>query len=236
VDVVGRPAHEPSAAADRANRHTMDRSAAKFLFFRFLVYAALIAGTFEWMVIAVRTHDVHWLMRDDGPIEVTQLLAALFTGVLFFMLSRERPRSSDLLQLFSSLSLIACARELDNFTLELGSRDAYKWMALVPLAWSASIMLRARGRLLDQLAVFSQTSGFSMLLAGFLVVVVYSQLLGQKALWMAVLPLDIYRPVKELVEESSELLGYLLMLFGAAEAAVEEDLAGAAGEDVASRA
>jgi hypothetical protein len=214
----------------------MDRSAAKFLFLRFLVYAALIAGTFEWMVVAVRTHDVHWLMRDDGPIEITQLLAALFTALLFFMLSRERPRSADLLRFLSSLSLIACARELDNFTLELGSRDAYKWMAMVPLAWTATILVRARGRLLDQLAAFSQTPGFSMLLAGFLVVVVYSQLLGQKALWMAVLPLDVYRPVKELVEESSELLGYLLMLFGAAEVAVEDDLTGEVTEDVADRA
>ncbi len=201
----------------------MERSAAISLFLRFLVYAALIAGTFEWMVVAVRSHDIHWLMRDDGPVEITQLLAALFTAVLFFMLSRERASSRELLRLLSALSLIACARELDNLTLELGSRDAYKYMAAFPLVWALSIMARARGRLLDQLAVFSQTSGFSLLLAGFLIVVVYAQILGQKALWMAVLSADTYRPIKELVEESSELLGYLLMLFGAAEVAVSDD-------------
>ncbi len=200
----------------------MERSAAKYLFLRFLIYAALIAGTFEWLVVAAGSHDVHWLMRDDGPVEIAQLLAALFTALLFFLLSRERPRSADLLRFFSALSLIACARELDNFTLQLGSRDGYKWMAMVPLAWAVSVMVSARGRLLEQLAVFSRTSGFSLLLAGFLVVVVYSQILGQKVLWMAVLDVDTYRPVKELVEESSELLGYLLMLFGAAEAAAAD--------------
>lgn len=201
----------------------MERSAAKYLFLRFLIYAALIAGTFEWMVLSVRSHDLHWLMRDDGPVEITQFLAALFTALLFFLLSRERSNFRELLQLFSSLSLIACARELDNFTLELGSRDAYKYMAMVPLAWTVSVIARARGRLLDQLAVFSQTSGFSLLLAGFLIVVVYSQIFGQKVLWMSVLSADIYRPIKELAEESSELLGYLLMLFGAAEVAVSDD-------------
>ena len=200
----------------------MEHSAAKYLFLRFLVYAALIAGTFEWLVVATRSHGVHWLVRDDGPVEITQFLAALFTALLFWLLSRERPRSAALLRFFSALSLVACARELDNFTLELGSRDAYKWIAMVPLAWALSQVFRARGRLLDQLAVFSRTSGFSLLLAGFLVVVVYSQLLGQKALWLAVLDPDVYRPVKDLVEESSELLGYLLMLFGAAEATVDE--------------
>ena len=201
----------------------MERSAAKYLFLRFLVYAALIAGTFQWMVVAVRTHDLHWLMRDDGPVEIAQLLAALATAILLYLLSRERPASREILSLLSSLSLIACARELDNFTLELGSRDAYKYIAMAPLAWSLAIIARARGRLLDQLAVFSHSSGFSLLLAGFLVVVVYSQIFGQKALWMSVLSPDIYRPIKELAEESSELLGYLLMLFGAAEAAVADD-------------
>lgn len=200
----------------------MDHSAAKSLFLRFLVYAALIAGTYEWIVIAVGRRGATWLVRDDGPVEITQLLAALFTAVLFWMLSRERPRAADLLRFFAALSLIACARELDNFTLELGSRDAYKWMAAVPVAWAAWTVARARGRLLDQLAAFSHTSSFSLLLAGFLVVTVYSQILGQKVLWMAMLDEGVYRPVKTLVEESSELLGYLLMLFGAAEATVTE--------------
>lgn len=198
----------------------MRHSAATFLLVRFFVYASLIAGAFEWMVVAVRTHDAHWLMRDDGPVEVAQLLAALFTGLLYALLSRESARSADLFRFLSALSLAACARELDNFTLELGSRAGYLVLALLPVVWGISVAARARGRLFDQLSAFSRTSGFSLSLAGFLIVVVYAQILGQKALWMAVLSPDVYRPVKEIVEESSELLGYLLMLFGAAEAAV----------------
>jgi len=200
----------------------MEHAAAKALILRFLIYAALIAGTFEWLVIAVHSRGALWVCRDDGPVEITQFLAALATAVLFWMLSRERAHQRDILRVFSALSLIACARELDNFTLELGSRNAYKLLAMAPLVWGASVALRARGRLLDQAAAFSRTSSFSLLLAGFLVVVVYSQLLGQKALWLSVLSADTYRPVKDLVEESSELLGYLLMLFGAAEAAVAD--------------
>lgn len=203
----------------------MGYSAAKYLFLRFLIYAALIAGTFEWIVIAVGSRGAPWLVRDDGPLEMTQLLAALVTAGLFWLLSRERPGSAELLKFFASLSLIACARELDNFTLELGSRDAYKWIAAVPLVWSLSLIARARQRLLAQLEAFARTPGFSLLLAGFLVVVVYSQILGQKQLWLAVLDPEIYRPVKDLVEESSELLGYLLMLFGAAETAAGDDRA-----------
>jgi hypothetical protein len=200
----------------------MDYPAARSLFLRFFVYAALIAGTFEWIVIVVQSKGSKWLVRDDGPLEIAQFLAALCTGLLFWLLSRERPRSAELLRFFAALSLIACARELDNFTLERGSRDAYKYIAMVPLGWALWQLGSARMRLFDQAASFSRTSGFSLLLAGFLVVVVYSQILGQKELWMAVLDPSIYRPVKDLVEESSEMLGYLLMLFGAAETAVSE--------------
>jgi hypothetical protein len=210
----------PRRGAGRRSR--MERNAAFFLILRFLVYAALVAGTFEWMVMAVHTHDLHWLMRDDGPVEMTQLAAALLTAILFFLLSRRSPRSADLLRFFSALSLIACARELDNFSLEMGSRPAYIFVAMLPLGWALATLWQARRTIFGQLVAFSRTSAFALLLAGFLIVVVFAQILGQKALWMTVLPIDIYRPVKELVEESCELLGYLLMLFGAAEAAVED--------------
>jgi hypothetical protein len=189
---------------------------------RFFVYAALVAGTFEWIVVAVGRHGAHWVFRDDGPVEITQFLTALCAAALFWLLARERPRSADLLRLLSALALIACARELDNFTLELGSRNAYKLMAAVPVAWAVSVAVRARARLFDQVEEFSRTPGFALLLAGFLIVVVYAQLVGQKALWMAVLDVDVYRPIKEMVEESSELLGYLLILFGAAETAAAD--------------
>ncbi len=199
---------------------TMDYSAARSLLLRFLVYAALIAGTFEWIVLTVESRGSKWLVHDDGPLEIAQFLAALCTALLFWLLSRERRASAELLRFFAALSLIACARELDNFTLERGSREAYVYIAMLPLGWALWQVASARLRLVDQAASFARTSGFSLLLAGFLVVVVYSQILGQKELWMAVLDPSIYRPVKDLVEESSEMLGYLLMLFGAAETAV----------------
>ncbi|HEY2772891.1 MAG TPA: hypothetical protein VGK20_02435 [Candidatus Binatia bacterium] len=203
----------------------MDVSAvrpAAFLIIRFFIYAAIVALAFESIVTGARTHDLHWLMRDDGPVETAQLIAAFSTAAWFFVLSRRRPRYSLLFQFFSALSLIACARELDNVSLELGWRDGYVWVAMIPLAWALSVVVRGRERLFVQLATFSRSSSFALLLAGFLTVVVFAQIMGQKVLWLAVLDESIYRPIKELVEESSELLGYLLMLFGAAEAAADE--------------
>lgn len=200
----------------------MQRSSPAFLILRLAIYAALVAGTYEWMVLAASSRGAEWLVRDDGPVEITQFLASLATGNLFLLLSRERLRFAELFRFFAALSLIACARELDNLTLELGSRDAYKLIALPPLVWAVWILVRSRELLFEQLAVFSRTPGFSLLLAGFLVVTVYSQILGQKELWLAMLDADTYRPVKNLVEESSELLGYLLMLFGATETAADD--------------
>jgi hypothetical protein len=107
------------------------------------------------------------------------------------------------------------------------------FVAMLPVVWAAATIAKARARFLDQAIAFSHTPSFALLVAGFLVVVVYAQLIGQKALWMAVLAPDVYRPIKEIVEESSELLGYLLLFFGAVEAAVDDggrhDIQGSAG-------
>jgi hypothetical protein len=200
----------------------MGRSSTIFLFARLAFYAALLAGSFQWLVLAATSGEVSRFARDDGPLEIAQIVAAVFAATLFWLLSREREEVADLLRICTGLALVSVARELDNFTLELGSRHAYKLLAALPLGYALAVAWRARGRLLDQLAVFSRTPAFSLLLAGFLVIVVYSQILGQKELWIALLGIDDYRPVKDLVEESSELLGYLLLLFGAVEAAVSD--------------
>lgn len=197
----------------------MERSAASALLARLFGYAALAAGAFELLVrSAVSAGDVRWLVRDDGPLELGQLLAIVLTALLLFLLSRERPAMVELLRLLACLAMLAAMRELDNFTLELGWRSGYLWMGLPFSLYAVWMVASARGRLLDQIAVFVRSPAFALLAAGFFIVVIYAQLIGQKVLWISLLGPDAYRPAKDLIEESSEMLGYLLMVFGAAEA------------------
>ena len=174
---------------------------------------------FELLVRSIASPvDAHVLARDDGPIETGQLAALLLSGVLLFLLSRRRAQLVELLRLLACLAMLGVMRELDNFTLQLGWRTGYLWMGLPFALYAVWLVVTAKGRLLDQIAIFARSPAFALLAAGFFVIVIFAQLLGQKVLWIALLGPDAYRPVKDLIEESSELLGYLLVLFGACEA------------------
>ncbi|MBI5504710.1 MAG: hypothetical protein HY899_07895 [Deltaproteobacteria bacterium] len=197
----------------------MDRYSASALLVRLLVYASLAAGVFELLVrAAASSGDSRWLSRDDGPVELVQLAAIVAAAAALAALSRKAPRLSELLRLLACLAMLGAMRELDNLTLQFGWRSGYLWMGLPFALYAMSLLATTRGRLLDQLAVFVRSPAFALLAAGFFIIVIYAQLIGQKVLWIAVLGPDAYRPTKDLIEESSELLGYLLVVFGAAEA------------------
>jgi len=198
----------------------MDRSSAYALLARLLAYAAVAGCAFESIVRAAATSsgDTRWLSRDEGPIELGQLAAIVVTGVLLFLPARTTPRLAQLLRLLACLAMLGAMRELDNVFLQLGWRSGYLWVGLPFALYAAALVARTRGGLLGQIAIFARSPAFALLAAGFFVIVVYAQLIGQKALWIAVLGPDVYRPAKDLIEESSELLGYLLIVFGAAEA------------------
>lgn len=209
--------------AARARSASVDRSSAVVLVARLLVYAALGAGAFQMLVMAGSGGDIRWLVRDDGPLELAELVAIVLTAVLLFLLAREREHIASILRVMGAFALMAAARELDNLTLELGWRHAYKVLALPAAAYAAWLLVAKRSVLGRELITFARSPGFTLIATGFFVVVIYSQILGQKVLWQAVVGADAYRPVKDLVEEASELLGYLLIAFGAAEACLNGD-------------
>lgn len=190
---------------------------------RLFIYAALGAGAFQMLVMAGSGGDIRWLVRDDGPLELAELVAIVLTAALLFALARERERTGNILRLMAAFACIAAARELDNLTLELGWRHAYKLLALPAAAYAAWLVFSRRRELPGELVTFARSPGFTLMATGFFIVVIYSQILGQKVLWQGVLGPETYRPVKDLVEEASELLGYLLIAFGAAESCLSAE-------------
>lgn len=185
---------------------------------RFAAYAALVAFTFEWLVMAGSHGDPVALVRDDGPLENAQLLLAVFVAGMFAYLAGRIPAQRDLFQIMAGLAYVAGARELDNLTLTMGSRHAYKLIALPGLLYAGAALLRARTRIFDDVRNLARTPAFGLLFVGFLAVVAYGQVFGQKELWMALVAEGNYRPVKDLVEEGTELFGYVLIAIGAIEA------------------
>lgn len=65
---------------------------------------------------------------------------------------------------------------------------------------------------LEQLAKYTQSPWYGILLSGLLAVLVFSRLFGMQVLWHAILEHGYMRVVKNAVEEGSESFGYMLCL------------------------
>ena len=118
--------------------------------------------------------------------------------------------------------LFAVVRELDGFLDSQWFKGAYKYLnAPIVLAFVV-IAFKHRSDLLAELGRAGPPLSMVLMFLGFFLVVGYSQVLGQKELWQAAMGEDYLRLVKNTVEESSELVGFLMILFGAVEAALFE--------------
>ncbi len=151
---------------------------------------------------------------EAGPTELIQTLLLAFSAALFFLEARRRPDMRGGLILVGGFIGCMLIREQDYF-LDLVHHGCWKWPALA-LTFACLTYAAATFRAtLAGLARLARWRHFSVLLIGLAIVLAYSRLIGMGALWRELLPIDGWRMAKTAVEESNELLGYLIIVFSA---------------------
>ena len=95
---------------------------------------------------------------------------------------------------------------------DLLSHGSWVWFALLATAGSLLLPLRHLRQTLSQLAEYTRTPYYGMMISGLLAILVFSRLFGMHGLWYAVLEENYARVVKNTVEEGSESFGYMLCL------------------------
>lgn len=149
-----------------------------------------------------------------GPTEFIQSVALGLSLVLFFLEARRRPEMRGGLILVGGFIGCMLIREQDYF-LDTVTHGFWKWPALA-LAFSCLAYAAATFRAtVAGLANFIRWRYFSVLLIGLVIVLAYSRLFGMSILWRELLRDCHWRMAKTAVEESSELLGYLFVVFSA---------------------
>ncbi|AMN47920.1 hypothetical protein ACG33_12590 [Steroidobacter denitrificans] len=198
-----RPAAAIQIDVVRARRAVLAAAA------RLLVLSCLISAP-----ILLLWLDVQWLGNAVGEFSVTeftQLTLVAVTMLLFFHLawrSREDRRFAVLAAGFFACMLI---REIDA-VLDL-LLDGL-WQGLVTLVSVTSLTYslfdwRATLRGMARLAV---SRAGVMMIVGLAILLAYSRLLGMGWLWQGLLEAGYLRLFKNAIEESTELLGYIIIL------------------------
>ena len=149
-----------------------------------------------------------------GPTEFSQTILLLLSTSLFFIEAFHRPEIRRALILVGGLTGCMLIREQDYF-LDILAHGCWKWPALA-LAFGCLACAAVNVRdTIAALARFVHWKHFPLLLAGLVIVLAYSRLFGTGFLWKTLLPDGDWRAAKNAMEESSELLGYALIVTSA---------------------
>lgn len=178
----------------------------------FLLFIALIGAAFGLIYLDIAVADTQLL--ETSFTEIAQELMLATCAVLFWASRGALEHKS-----FNALAggLFACMfiRELDGLFDPI-SHSFWLWPAL---ATAAVCLLKgfgthdSRANSISALARFSRSSSFSMIVAGF-GVLVFSRIFGMGTLWHQILQEGYQRMAKTMVEEGLELIAYCIFLTG----------------------
>jgi hypothetical protein len=164
--------------------------------------------------ILILFSDVIWFhdfVRETSLTEIVQEIILLILCGLFFghaIKVKTLRYSSVLVGGFFTCMLI---REMD-FAFDEIFHGAWLWFALFTAVACLLIAARQKEKALAGLAAFMRHPAYGMMLSGLLCVLVFSRLFGMHELWQGLM-LDGYnRLVKNMVEEGTEMFGYIICL------------------------
>ena len=150
---------------------------------------------------------------ENSLVEWLQFAFVVVSGALVAVSSLWRPAFRGAYVLVSAFFFDMALRELDDVLGRLFFHGS--WTVFVAALTAAALFAACRsiGTVAPGLRDLRLSRHFPSLLAGLSVIFVFSRLFGSKFLWQA-LPLGdgVYRTVKRVAEEGTELLGYSLVL------------------------
>ncbi|QHM73189.1 hypothetical protein C7M51_03534 [Mixta intestinalis] len=159
--------------------------------------------------------DVNWMQDALHETSFTEVFQEAFLGVIalafFFTAFRQGETLRHSLILIGGFFTCMLIREMD-FLFDEISHGSWVWFALavtLVCLWQAFLHPAVS---LSGLVHFLHHPSWNMMAAGLLTVLVFSRLFGMHELWETLM-LDGYnRTVKNMAEESTELLGYSFCL------------------------
>ena len=221
----------------QGNRRFMDRlflgtQQANATAIRYLVYILITAIIIEGLVLSTYYLDAIQIFSENNPVEWFQFFLLLACSISLQVTSLRTRELREIFHLFALLPLAASVREMDiNFDLYLF--DGAWQLTVIILALYAFYLGWYHWQELNmQIPYVLVSRPLGIIFSGFLTVMVFSRLMGQQVFWEGVLEDDYVRTVGRVVEESGELLGYLLLLFGCVELLFGTVSRGSAEQDI----
>ena len=186
---------------------------------RYAVYTLLIFAVTTSLPSILRHGNID-TFKEGGWIEWCQLILLGATSGIYLYEAFFSPPHEKIFYFLGGLSAFALVRELDALLDRLIPLIGWKiGLFIVFHALYSAYMNRKAFN--EQIRQFLATHSIVLLWAGFIVAVPVGQLIGHGDFLQALMGDDYLRDYKRVIEESLELMGYILVLAGSIEAAIE---------------
>ena len=146
-------------------------------------------------------------LRETSITEFVQEALVTLTSATFFLVARRNPELRQGAILMGAFFLCLALREMD-FLFDKIFHGAWKWLVLPIVATCAWTAWRNPRQSWAGIVHMLSGSAGTLLLAGTVLLVIYSRLIGMGALWESLLSDGYVRTAKNFVEEGSELMAY----------------------------
>jgi len=194
----------------------MQKTDTRLIYRAFIRFFLLVAAVL-WVPLAVILDVVvigHG-MPEHGITEISQEILLLLSFGFFALLIFRRPQSRGFSILVAGFFLCMLIRELD-FLFDSIQHGFWKYMVSVIVLLSLLLAAIFRRSVVSPMAKATTSVAFHYILIGLVIVLFFSRVFGTGALWEMVLDDVSYTPlIKNSVQEGTELLGYILIAWGA---------------------
>ncbi len=152
--------------------------------------------------------------------ETLQLVMLAGTALCFFNLGRRRPDVKHAANLICGFFTVLIIREMDAW-FDLISHGSWVYPALLVTFIACFNAYKGGKHTINEMAQILKTRHMNMLVGGVMLLLVFSRLYGMGSFWESVMGHNYIRDVKNISEETMELLCYCLIALGAAKTRFE---------------
>ncbi|MFI3276599.1 hypothetical protein [Vibrio sp.] len=149
---------------------------------------------------------------ENSITEMLQQLLLLISSGAFAYLAKKRPEVKHAAILISAFFAVMFIRELD-YWFDMIFHGAWAYPAIIIAASAIFYAAKNGKRSIDQLALILASPHMNLLVAGVMLLLVFSRLFGMGSFWQGVMGEHYISNVKTIAEEGTELLAYCLIAF-----------------------
>lgn len=172
---------------------------------------SILIFLFTFSIIILDVKYVNFFEEKGYFIEFTQIILISFIIYIFMKLSLKIKEIKHATTLIGAFFIVVLIRELDGLFDKI-FHGFWKFPALFVTGVALFYCFKNYKKGLESLAKTMDIPSFKFLIFSILFLLVYSRLFGMGELWKELMSENYLYHVKSIAEESTELLGYVLIL------------------------